>query len=210
MKSALFVLVVFATGCTVTHRSQDYACTTQSDCASGRTCSGGFCVVNGSGPPIDSSVHLDTTKTIDSPMNLCPPGCTACDISQKTCEIDCSVDATGCVGAVTCPTGYNCNILCNVADACRAGVACDNSTACTISCSGSGSCHDITCGPGPCNVECSGQTSCRNVNCQASCECDVTCPGSESCSDTVTCNPSFCTAGLGCSSSEVPECNTCN
>ncbi len=202
---AIVLLALLITGCTITHRSQDYACTTQADCATGRTCSGGFCVVNGS--QIDAPVHIDAPiHIIDAPA--CPAGCTSCDVMAKQCTIDCTDPNAGCTAQVTCPAGYNCDIKCDAANSCRNNVNCQEAASCIIECSGNGACRGVVCGPGSCDVQCTGQNSCRTVDCSTSCKCDVNCAAIGSCSDTITC-PILCDSGLGCSSDET-GCSSCN
>jgi hypothetical protein len=184
-------------GCSVSHRSGDFACDTQADCSAGRTCVEGFCVL-----PADAGIpdgpHADAA--------VCPSACTSCNLDQKSCTIDCALNG-GCKQAVTCPLGFSCNVLCSRDGACSSGVSCTGSTACTISCSGTQSCRGLSCGLGPCNVSCTGSGSCGEVSCGMSCACDVTCNGIALCRN-LTCKPN-CAVGLrGCTSLAV-GCNTC-
>jgi hypothetical protein len=199
---ALATLIVTGESCSISHRSGDYACTMQSECATGRLCVGGFCVLsstidapggNGDGPHADSN-------------NGCPAACTSCNVAARSCTIDCSMG--GCSGPVTCPTGYNCNIQGNTDGACRNGVDCQNGASCVVSCTGANSCRGVQCGDGLCNVACIGTSSCRNVACNSSCKCDVACTGTSSCADTIQCTTSACRNGLGCSSL-LPSCHSC-
>jgi hypothetical protein len=220
MKSVIVValstlLAIAIASCLITDRSQNFACTSTSMCATGRTCVAGFCV-EGNGVPMDAPVVIDGMMiTPDSPESSCPPACTTCDITHMTCTIDCKTSGT-CGSAVTCPTGYACNIECNGPGACRSGVDCTNATACEIECSGDLSCSGIECGSGACDVSCSGSDSCRvgtqttGVDCMSSCDCVVSCTGAESCVD-VTC-PTGCETGTlptGCEDTS-PDCtSTC-
>jgi hypothetical protein len=207
MKSVLVGLgLLFAvSGCSINHKSDAYACTKQSECSNGRTCSPeGFCVVSGSG--IDAP-RLDAPKG-DGGGN-CPAGCTSCNVSQKTCTIDCSL--TSCAAQINCPAGYHCDVQCKGDNTCRGGVSCVGALSCTVECTGQTSCRNVQCGNGPCDVMCSGQNSCRDVFCNASCACDVTCTGQQACTaGTLMCTSTACrqTIGLGCTS--VPAlCHSC-
>ena len=206
--TALVLAAISAGSCSINHRSGEFQCDKQSDCESGRTCTGGFCVVpggtvdapKGDGPTGDGPPS-------DTPMNMCPAQCTSCVQASKTCKIDCAV--TSCNSAVVCPPGWNCEVACTVANSCRSGVTCPPSgNSCNITCSGTGSCRMIDCGTGKCDVNCSGSQSCRGVDCTGSCGCDVKCPIGASC-EAVTCTSFQCDTGLGCSSTLTPNCESC-
>jgi hypothetical protein len=197
--------IVIATSCNITHKSDDYSCTTTLDCDPGRLCSSdGFCVL---GTSIDAAKG-DAPRTGDA-APMCPPGCTSCNVTDKSCTIDCT--KTSCNTALACPAGYKCDILCNTDNSCRQGINCRQGTGCNIECSGNQSCRGITCGSGACDVSCSGASSCRNVQCGSSCACDVTCTGNQSCPDAIFCKyaPALtCDTGSGCTSMKN-FCNTC-
>lgn len=184
MKAALLVLAL-AAGCSIDHVSDSLACTASSQCADGRNCVGGFCVVPGGG-------------------GGCPSQCTACDTTAMTCSIVGNGDGGG--DRTTCPSGYHCDITC-AGSSCRT-VDCSNAASCTIQCTGKGSCEQITCGPERCQVTCSGQDSCQSVDCQDSCACDVQCTGAQSCSSGSRCPLQSCDTGTGCSSQPL-GCNLC-
>jgi len=64
--------------CSISHKSDALACTKQSDCASGRQCINGYCVVTGEtdAPPGDGAIHIDA--------DLCPEQCTSCDVGSAS------------------------------------------------------------------------------------------------------------------------------
>lgn len=199
----LGVAVVAAGSCSLSHRSGDFTCVTQADCSSGRICSDGFCVAS----QLDSGVKTDAPSTGDA--NGCPAQCTSCNTTTKSCTIDCALNSGACNQAITCPTGWDCNIACSIGSSCRNGINCLNSKSCTITCSGAQSCKTLNCGPGRCNVDCSGDGSCRDVSCGLSCACDVTCHPNSLCSN-LTCKAPQCKLlpPGGCTSLAA-GCNTC-
>jgi len=201
----LVVLALILTACSIDHRSEGYACTKNTDCKSGYTCSlEGFCVVAGS--TIDAPKQLVDAPKGDGGSNTCPAGCTSCSTTQKTCTIDCQ--QTSCAGQVTCPAGYKCDIKCNADNSCRNGINCAAAAACSVQCGSRQSCENVTCGAGPCYVSCEGAQSCRNVTCGNSCACDVLCTGTNTCSQGISCSSFACRSGLGCTS--VPAlCHSC-
>ena len=180
----LLVLALALAACSVSHKSQEYSCTTNADCAThmGTVCDNGFCVVPGT---IDAPGTRPDAPRGDAP-NGCPAGCTSCNVSQKTCTIDCSqTNVVNCMNSVQCPVGYHCDIQCKGDNTCRNGVSCVGAASCSIECIGGSSCRNVECGTGPCDVTCSGTSSCRDVSCNNSCACDVLCTGSQSCSSTL-------------------------
>ena len=214
MRSALVatwlatLAVITAAGagsCSVDHRSGDFECEKDADCAGNRRCVEGFCEPGpGGDPDARGDGGPDAFRPPDA--DVCPPICTSCDPGQMTCTIDCQ--ETDCDQAIGCPTGWSCNILCNTKQACRSGVFCNTATACDITCSAGDTCRNVQCGDGPCRVTCSGFNSCRGVDCGTSCACDVICTGSQSCWDSIFCTDFSCDTGLGCSSS-LPGCASC-
>lgn len=192
--AVLGIVIAIVTGCSINHRSGDYTCTKPSDCATGRTCStDGFCIVIGS---IDAPGHVDAPKVDGA---ACPAGCTSCNVTQKTCTIDCGI--TSCSSSVTCPAGYHCDIQCKTDNACRNGVNCLAAASCSVECTGNSSCRNVQCGPGPCDVGCSGPSSCSSeILCNNSCQCDVTCTGTGSCATPPVCTSLQCRSGTGCTS----------
>lgn len=189
--------LALATGCSVNHRSGDFACGPDQRCSDGRTCVDGFCVL-AADSGVDARPHPPDAA-------VCPSPCTSCSVTQKTCTIDCALNG-GCKQAIACPAGFSCNVLCTTDGACSSGVSCASSTSCTVTCSGRQSCQSVSCGLGPCNITCSGFGSCSGaVLCGSSCACDVTCR-LNTCQN-LTCKQG-CTSTSGCSSAP-PGCNTC-
>jgi hypothetical protein len=190
-----------AVACSVHHKSEDYACTKNTDCDTGRICNDGFCIVSGS---IDAA-HTDGPKG-DAAGPQCPQGCTSCNLTQKTCTINCMTG--NCNGAVSCPPGYHCDIQCNTDNSCRNGVNCALAASCTVDCTGKSSCQGVQCGAGPCDIGCIGVQSCRGVHCNNSCKCDVSCTGNSSCASEIFCTSAACDSGSGCTSSTL-VCHSC-
>jgi hypothetical protein len=196
------VLAFVLAACSINHKSESYACEINTDCDSGRVCSGGFCVVAGS--QIDAPKSDANRPPTDG--NSCPSQCSSCNVSQKTCTINCQM--SNCQNQVVCPAGYRCDIQCNTDNACRAGINCQMGLSCNIECTTKSSCENVQCGAGPCAVSCSGPQSCKNVSCGNSCACDVLCSGLQSCSSGIQCSSFACRSGLGCTS--VPAlCHSC-
>lgn len=206
---AVAIALAMAGSCTINHKSDAYACTSQADCEADRACVTGYCVLDST--PIDAGRD---TGPIDAPHDgrpsdgggLCPAGCTSCDQGTHTCNIDCAL--TSCSAEIKCPTGWACNIGCTTPYSCRSGIDCTDATSCTINCSGPNTCRGLDCGSGACKVTCTGSASCRNTDCGDSCACDITCATGSYCAET-TC-PLGCSTGFGrCTSTAIPNCNTC-
>ena len=221
MKPAIFSCVVlalvFGLHCSIDKRSDAFACNTTADCNTGRQCIGGFCVVEGSGNPVDAphGPGIDAPRPTDagSGSNTCPAACTSCGSDNKggkTCTIDCTVqDCSN--GTITCPAGYECTITCSNQNDCRT-IDCVNSASCDVMCIGAQTCNRVTCGSGECNIQCIGQSSCKtNIDCGNSCACDVACDQvDQTCGGNVTCPNITCIDPPGCSSTLDPmTCNTC-
>lgn len=186
----LTALIAVATACAIDRRSDDFACSSSRDCNSGRSCIDNVCVLG----------------VVDAAP--CPSNCSSCDVSARTCTIDCAT--ANCAARVVCPAGWACNVKCNAENSCRNGVSCANTTSCSVECLGKSSCQDVVCGAGKCTVDCSGEQSCRNVACGSSCACDVTCGGSSSCRGQLLCTQPTCGTlnPRGCSSVSL-LCHTC-
>lgn len=207
---AVQVAAVFAiaTSCSISKKSGDFACTKQSDCNGDRVCVEGFCVVNGT-QDVDAAMPPGDGHAADA-GNGCPAQCTSCNVTTKSCVIDCA-NGANCNGNVACPVGWSCDVKCDTDNSCRNGVTCAGSTSCTVECTAMGSCRGVTCGTGKCDVECSGSQSCRDVTCGPSCACDVHCTGSQSCTQGIACTSVACrltTNGFGCTS-EPAACHSC-
>lgn len=216
----LAVLLSLFAGCSITHRSGEFACGAGNTCPQGRICIDGFCVIPGA---VDDGGLVDARKpdggghgAPDAGSGDCPAQCTSCQATAntRTCIIDCKLDTTECAKAITCPSGFNCDVQCTTSNSCRNGVACPENGACNVTCSGQSSCQNISCGAGPCDVTCSGGESCRTVGCNNSCACDITCGDASRC-EGITCSSFQCdtfnsdTGAMECSSTQNPLCNTC-
>ena len=211
-----------ATSCSISHRSDQYACTVQADCDGGRLCVDGLCTFP---PGLDASLdarepitdgahpdaHTDAGQPVDAPpMDVCPQGCTSCDFGpNKVCHIDCSAPGAACGAQPKCPPTWSCDIACNTQGSCRNGITCAASQDCNIACTAPGSCRNIACGTGTCNIQCDGFNTCRGIACGDSCACDVTCGGNQSCVDNIFCTGPQCGTFDGGCNSTFATCNTC-
>jgi len=193
---ALLVATIIVAACIPTSKSEEFTCTSQADCRDGRMCSEGYCVFG--------------TSPMDAP-NGCPPGCDDCNVSLKTCSIECRTP--GACTQVECPAGYECDIVCE-SNACPV-INCTGAAGCTIDCQGDESCPAIACGAGYCDIECDDD-ACGQISCGASCACDVNCQavgggrcgtqacptsGNDECTDTGT--------PAGDCTSSAPGCDMC-
>lgn len=200
MKPSVVIVILAAVGlgalstasCLVSRRSEGYACSTSSDCRDpDRTCENGYCV-----------------------RSPCPSPCTVCDLTDKTCEIDCTVQSKPC-GAIQCPAGFDCTIRCTKPNVCG-DIDCSQSNSCDITCSATSACGAINCGPHACDISCSGTSACPMIDCADSCQCDVSCNNTTNVCPSISCplgptgQPCTGTGTVGenCDSSE-PACNTC-
>ncbi|HEX3763048.1 MAG TPA: hypothetical protein VHW23_30335 [Kofleriaceae bacterium] len=190
MKRALCTLALVLAGCSVSHRSGDFACDTGQRCADGRTCVDGFCVV-----VADSG--LPDTALPPGDAAVCPSQCTSCDLAQKTCTIDCALNNGACSRAISCPASWSCNVECSVANQCNSGVSCGNATSCTIACSGRQTCRNVTCGRGACDLTCGGPGACGNDLACGTGACNVNCTGNAACGGTISCGAA-CSCDVTC------------
>jgi hypothetical protein len=195
--AAVTLAVVTAGSCSVNHRSGDFACTRTSECADGRVCSDGLCVLTNPPPP-------DAGGDGGIPGGACPATCSSCDGASRTCNIDCLLDSDVCARPITCPQGWNCMINCAADNSCRAGIDCRQAASCQVNCFADGSCRNATCGAGDCSFECDGTDSCSGIACGTGAS-QVACNGENSCHDN---NGG---AGLGVDCSNACSCNVqCN
>lgn len=200
----ILIMIAATTSCSINHRSEGYACTKNTDCEVGRTCSDGFCVTAGT---VVDAAKTDAPKSPDGGNN-CPAQCTSCNTTTKSCIVDCAVGGN-CGSQITCPAGYKCDIRCNNDNSCRNGINCLQAASCQIACTSRQSCETVACGPGACSLTCNGAASCRNVACGNSCACDVMCTGTQSCQGgQVSCSSLACRSGLGCTSAPA-LCHSC-
>jgi hypothetical protein len=220
MTKVALVCFALSLGCSINNRSQGFECSATVPCDTGRVCESGFCVVpGGSG----SNVPEDAPRTmVDAPRmtgdagQMCPSQCTTCDPSGKTCDINCEQAGSACLQNITCPEGFTCTIECTTAGSCRQNIDCTKGNACTITCSVGESCAKVTCGSGACDLMCTGSHSCMQVDCSNSCACDATCSGATTAcqNSTFDCPTNSLDeecVGIagGCSSTFMPDCDTC-
>jgi len=204
-------LVVAIGGCSVNHRSGDFACEKQADCSTGRTCIDGYCVAM----QADAAVPGDGNKVDAAPVidaSLCPSPCTSCSNDSKTCNIDCMALGGACNAPVRCPEGWNCNLQCSTPGSCSNGVTCPGGgMSCNVTCSGRGSCNQFMCNSGPCDIQCTGTNTCTAISCGNACACDIDCVSGTSCASKITCRSDLCRAGRGCTAISTPStlCNAC-
>lgn len=208
MSARAAVLVLAAAGlawsCSVDRKTDKLACSSQDQCTPmGRVCEQGYCVV-------DPNAHFDAAS--DAFVPVCPSACNGgCTFGgTPTCVIQ-----GGGGAAITCPTGFNCEIVCNGPGACGA-ITCSGTGSCDVTCNGGGACGALTCGPGKCSETCNQSGACGNLSCSSSCNCNAMCAPADACA-TMTC-PSkpgnrYCAtggaAGAPCDSSAFQQCQSC-
>lgn len=190
----LAIAAAIDTGCSVAHRSDNFACESQADCSNGRMCSDGLCIVG-----------FGNNGPNDAPNADCPAQCTSCDRAEQSCVVDCDSAPELCQRAITCPAGWSCDIRCTGNDSCSA-VDCNAAAACEITCDGNDSCSQIACGTARCDITCNGLDSCAAIDCTNACACMVRCEDDESCA-ALSC-PATCGSQAGCTSRR-PGCDTC-
>ncbi len=206
--AALAALTLAA--CGIDARSPLYRCEGPSDCASGRVCRDGWCVVAGDENPIDAGITPpppDAAVVGEPDAASCPAPCTSCD--QDTCTVDCSVGGS-CPDLVVCPPDLACIVVCAGTDSCGAGVDCSAASSCDIGCTARDACSGaVVCGAGPCEVDCSQRQACTGgVDCSDSCSCETRCSGFMSCHVQPQCPFFFCSDGFDCSA-VGPGCDQC-
>lgn len=193
----LLVAAALLAGCQVDTRSDGFRCELPDDCAAGRTCVDGWCVLG------------DDDAGVEPPDALvCPPVCDACEAGR--CVIRCDA-ASACAAEVVCPAGIPCTVECTGVGSCGGGVDCSASSDCDVECVAMTSCAGaISCGTGPCLVRCTAPDSCgSNIDCNSACACDVECTGAGSCAGNEDCpGGGSCDPGEGCTSAPNP-CHSC-
>ena len=133
---ALFTLAIAA--CLVHRPSEDFTCSSDTDCTDGRHCDGTYCIEPN-----------------------CPDDCDFCD-AQQNCVMNCSTDDN--CGSVNCPDGFTCMINC-IGDGACDDVRCSGGSKCTINCLGSGACRDVTCRDAcQCDLTCASG-ACDAISC---------------------------------------------
>ncbi|HTL32903.1 MAG TPA: hypothetical protein VL326_07255 [Kofleriaceae bacterium] len=134
---ALVALTIAA--CLVHRPSDEFTCSTDTDCKDGRTCQSNYCA-----------------------LPNCPADCDSCNESAKTCTMNCSTDDN--CGSVRCPDGWTCTINCMGDGACD-DVTCDSDSQCNITCSGTNACNDIQCHDScKCDLTCASG-ACDTISC---------------------------------------------
>jgi len=136
----LVTALLLLTACTVSRRTEGYACSTSADCENGRACESNWCVVA-----------------------TCPADCTTCDTTLKTCQIACA-SMSRC-GSISCPMGWSCSITCTGNNACG-NITCASGSTCAVTCSGSRSCGTLDCDAAcKCDQTCSTTDACDPSQC---------------------------------------------
>lgn len=224
MRFAIALLVaVVASACSINHRSDAFACESDTDCTEpGRICAGNVCVLAASdagrdaprddAPPSDGRLPDAGDPLPDAPPSGCPDTCTSCETGDdgvRTCIVDCDENPARCGAQINCPPGLACDVRCTRPGSCREGVRCDPTLPCAVSCTGDNSCEDIRCGAGTCFVDCAAAGSCEDVRCGASCACDVDCAFDASCAEIDCTGQNSCDALDGGCNSQRFGCDTC-
>jgi len=165
-----------AASCSVSRRSTGYACDGIHKCDANRECSQGFCVERTGtdpGPGSDGGVSKPG----------CPPGCTSCDLTDQTCDIECGIGLS--CDKVVCPAGFDCTIFCTAPGTCG-DIDCTGGGFCDITCIGDAACPRMQCAGGACDITCIGANACGVLDCANACACD------ESCNLPGACAPALC------------------
>ncbi|MBA2539763.1 MAG: hypothetical protein H0V17_09030 [Deltaproteobacteria bacterium] len=213
-----------AGSCLVDRKSNEFACSTTTDCVDGRQCMSGFCIASDA-PIVPPCAENCTDLGGECVEEVCRFTCTAASCpgivqcpADLPCEIGCT-DAGACGTGIACTTAASCTITC--ADgACQAPIDCGSSACaitcngtscageircqqadrCVVACNGPNSCAaQILCGNGLCDIDCNGATSCAGgTACSNSCRCDVDCLGVGACGAAATCPKQQCTEAAGC------------
>ena len=191
--------------CSIHHRSDEYACTKNTDCDTRPHCDDGFCVV--AGHQIDAPTRIDGPTRRRRRRQQLPARLHDVQLAQKTCTIDCQQRELHRHGhlprrlQVRHPVQHR-QLVPQRRQLPRGRVVQRRVQR------RSSRAENVAVRRGPCDVSCSGQQSCRGVSCNNSCACDVACTGNQSCSTRHQCSRSRADSGLGCTS--VPAlCHSC-
>ena len=215
MRAAL-ILAALASACSIESRSQDYTCTTTSECADGRVCVQGWCVVGSPGGPSDGGPGAIADAAPPAPPDAgvtpdassCPPPCTSCE--EGVCLVEC-LQSASCTERIVCPFDLACEVVCAGVGSCLSGIDCTASRSCDVSCTARSACFgSIECGAGPCRVECGSRETCATgIDCSDSCACETSCRGLDSCGAAPECPSDRCTDGIDCTA-EGSDCDVCD
>jgi len=174
-----------------------YDCSEHSDCPGSLCCINGRCVV-----PLDEPCNKITEADADGegsdarefegcppdplPTGDCPEACTG-GCAGGTCIIACDRTAPaachGADGAIRCPDGRPCRVVCSGVAACQSNqIFCPHDASCEVRCEGLHACAGSTvrCGLNACHVSCAdGAEYGPRIECGASCECSDQCDAPE-------------------------------
>jgi len=225
MRRGLLLAACCVGACGIEARSPLFQCDGPADCAEGRVCRDGWCVI-GSAPEVDAGgrppdagmepkpdASLPDASIADAAApdaSDCPAPCTRCE--NDRCFVDCDADGS-CPDRVVCPPGLACTVACAGVSSCAAGVDCTASTDCAVTCTARDACAGgIACGPGACTVGCTARNTCaEGIDCANSCSCDTDCSGTGACDIEPACPPGSlfgCRSGVDCTTSGF-GCDVC-
>jgi hypothetical protein len=191
------LIALVAAGCgSFPHPSEDYECERDRDCADGRICRSGWCVLGGR--PCDV---LECDDFEDCTVDSCAGG---------ECVNEPMEDGTPCGGAGTCVEEATCSAGECLGAPEPQGQPCDDGFFCTEFevCDGAGACvgterpcgSDATCSVGSCNEDID---SCEQVAAE-----DYTpCSDGSICTDNDVCHGGACAGGASCDCSS--DCASC-
>jgi hypothetical protein len=77
------ILLLLLVGCSINHRSENFVCQNQGDCAPGQNCSDGFCIGTGN-PNEDAGPDPDGAKP---DTFQCPIQCTSCQLQSVAVDV---------------------------------------------------------------------------------------------------------------------------
>ena len=137
---AVAIVALAIAACLTNRVSEDFACSSDTDCKDGRHCAQGYCIEPN-----------------------CPRDCDACDEAAQTCTMNCS-SGDDCGGFVNCPDGWTCTINC-IGDGACGDITCDSGSQCTITCSGTDACGEVSCRDScKCDLTCAAG-ACGTITC---------------------------------------------